>query len=221
MRFCADCEQANPDEAAFCLRCGSKFGAEGAASGAQEEEQQWRTFIGASKAILFSIKGGWSWQSADRYYLEQFRKFASATGPRFRLTWNWAAFLVPPFLWFLYRKMYMYAAVYLLGPIATILLTGLPDVALVWAIIAAATANYLYFWHVKEHLQRVRQKMGPYRAIPDEALHDAGGIQSYVIALGIVLLLLGLIAQVTLVQQLSQEGMPTQGGPAEDDTLAF
>ena len=44
--------------------------------------------------------------------------------PQFALTWNWPAFLFISFLWFLYRKMYLYAAVYAIGPMVSTYLTG-------------------------------------------------------------------------------------------------
>ena len=186
MKFCAQCEQANPDEALFCHRCGSRFGDEGPAT-PQEEEQLWRTFIGPSKTILFSLKDGWSWDRADRYYMEQFRKFTSGGSPRFELTWHWPAFFVDPFLWFLYRKMYLYAAVYLVGPVLFFYLTGDMTVGFIWRVIAGASANYLYYWHVKDHLKEIRGRSRLHRPIPDDALRDTGGVQPYVFGLAILL----------------------------------
>ncbi len=188
MKFCPSCEQANPDEAIFCHRCGSPFGNEPAAAELEmDEDQLWRTFIGPSNTILFSLKKGWEWGSADRYYMEQFRSFTRDSTPRFALTWHWPAFLLDPFLWFLYRKMYMYAAVYLVGPVISFFLTGDITVGFIWRIIAGVSANYLYYWHVKDHLGRVRKEAGPFRPIPQHLLRDTGGVQPYVFVLAILL----------------------------------
>ena len=84
------------------------------------DHDRWRDFIGPN---------------ADRY-LEQFKKFGSPQSPRFALTWNWPAFLFISFLWFLYRKMYLYAAVYAIGPMVSTYLTGDMTSGMVWSVVA-------------------------------------------------------------------------------------
>ena len=202
MKFCTQCEQANPDDAAFCHRCGvamaEETGSESASplpseANVEGEEALWRTFIGSSKTLVFSLKdlmsfrNCWSLQSSDDYYMEQFTHFRAQPTPRFALTWHWPTFLVPPFLWFLYRKMYLYAAVYLVGPSLAFFLTGDPTVTFIWQVIAGATANYLYFWHVQDHLKDIQEQVGLHEPIPDSALRDAGGVQPYVFVLAILL----------------------------------
>lgn len=218
MRFCAQCEQANPDEALFCHRCGSRFADEGAST-PQDEEQLWRTFIGSSKTILFSLKDGWSWDSADRYYMAQFRKFTSAPGQRFALTWHWPAFLVDPFLWFLYRKMYLYAVVYLVGPVLLFYVTGDMSVGFVWRVIAGASANYLYYWHVKDHLKEIREQRGPHHHIPEEVLRDSGGVQIYVFVLAVLLHLF--VVAVILQGPPDPEAVQNQERSTEADPEGF
>lgn len=202
MKFCTQCEQANPDDATFCHRCGvtmaEKTGLSDAPSSPPEdaligEEAVWRTFIGSSKTLIFSLKNlfsftnCWSIESSDNYYMEQFKQFRAEPTPRFALTWHWPAFLVPPFLWFLYRKMYLYAAVYLVGPSLAFFLTGDPTVTFIWQVIAGATANYLYFWHVQDHLKEIQAQVSPQESIPEGALRDAGGVQPYVFVLAVLL----------------------------------
>ena len=101
----------------------------------------WRQFIGPH---------------ADRY-LVHFKKFGLGEEPRFALTWNWPAFLYISFLWFLYRKMYVYAAVYALGPMISTYLTGDLTVGLVWSVMAGATANYVYYWHCREQIGEIKK----------------------------------------------------------------
>lgn len=211
MKACAKCEQQNPDEARFCLQCGAPFSAGGSLDASPEapgeapaaspsvwerptpaeEDALWRAFIGPN---------------ADRY-LQQFKKFTRGPTPGFALTWHWPAFLVDPFLWFLYRKMYLYAAVYAVGPVVSAYLTGDFTVGIVWRIMAGASANYIYFWHVKDRLAEFRAKGRLDAAGREALLKDQGGVQVYVVWLGVALhlLLLALLAAAALQ------------GPAETD----
>lgn len=219
MKLCAECEQANPYEALYCLRCGTRFQAapeEGSEPAARDEEEVWRMFVGSSQTLTFSLKDGWRWDSAANYYLAQFRKFQVGATPRYTLTWHWPAFLIDPFFWFLYRKMYLYAAVYLVGPVIAFLLTGDITVGFIWRVIAGGSANYLYFWHVREHLNGLREQAGPLRPIPESVLRDAGGVQPYVFVLGILLHLFVLFAimQGPPNQALLQEGGDAPAGDA-------
>jgi len=99
MKPCPKCEQQNPDDAHFCGQCGAPFPSV-EPSPLMTDDELWRAFIGPN---------------ADRY-LAQFKKFNFTGAPRYNLTWHWPAFLFIPFLWFLYRKMYLYAFVYAVGP---------------------------------------------------------------------------------------------------------
>ena len=133
MKSCAQCQQQNQEDAKFCYQCGNTLTAEPEAPIAtpviHADENLWRQFIGPH---------------ADRY-LKHFKKFGLGEEPKFALTWNWLAFLYISFLWFLYRKMYVYALVYALGPMISTYLTGDVTVGLVWSIMAGATANYVYY----------------------------------------------------------------------------
>jgi hypothetical protein len=167
---CGKCGQQNPDDALFCQQCGAAFPAPASAP-ALDEGKLCRAFIGPN---------------AERY-VEQFRKFASNGSPHFALTWNWPAFLFDPFLWFLYRKMYLYAAVYAVGPVVSAYATGDFTVGIVWRIMAGVSANYIYYWHVKEHVATIRAKSPLDGAVQNRLLSDLGGVQPYVIWLGVAL----------------------------------
>ena|SRR5579885_1313379 len=225
MKPCATCERQNPDEARFCLQCGQPF--VGAAADRPssspvsepapaiahhgptpdapvappsiwekptpaEEEALWRAFIGPH---------------ADRY-LEQFKKFTRGGSPAFALTWHWPAFLVDPFLWFLYRKMYLYAAVYAVGPVVSAYLTGDLTVGVVWRIMAGASANYIYYWHVRDKLADLRSKGGLDPARQAAMIRDLGGVQVYVVWLGVALHLFLLALLIAAALQ-----GPPDGGP--------
>ncbi len=195
MRTCDSCQQSNPDDARFCLRCGEPFSEETAAPSdapemktsattteeIQTDEQGWRVLIGSAKCLQFTWGGGWSWKPAWEYYQRAFQRFHSAEGPRFALTWNWAPFFIEPFLWFLYRKMYLFALVYLIGPIVSVFLTGDITVPVVWSVIASVSANYVYYWHVKDLFIKVTHQAGPNAEARKHGLADVGGVQPYVL----------------------------------------
>jgi hypothetical protein len=214
VKACQKCDQQNPDEAFFCGQCGTPFSGSSSAPSQEQvsaptmdEAQQWRAFIGPN---------------ADRY-LEQFKKFtggavaagaAGATAPRFALTWHWPAFLFDPFLWFLYRKMYLYALVYAVGPVLSAYFTGDFTVGIVWRIMAGVSANYIYYWHVREHLARVHDRAGHDEAARERVLKDLGGVQPYVIWVGVALHLLLLALLIGAIR----EG-PPEGGKFQRDRV--
>jgi hypothetical protein len=179
---CEKCGQQNPDEALFCQQCGASFTV--APSALLDEGQIWKAFIGPN---------------ADRY-LEQFRKFSSGSTPRFALTWNWPAFLFDPFLWFLYRKMYLYAMVYAVGPVVSAYVTGDFTVGIVWRIMAGVSANYIYYWHVKQHVATIRAKSFQEGTSQERLVRDLGGVQPYVVWLGVALhaLLLAMMIMIAI-----------------------
>jgi len=165
---CPKCEESNPDDARYCQHCGEAF-AEAVAQA--DESELWRRLIGPNSTR----------------YLEQFQKFRTPSGPRYALTWHWPAFLFDPFLWFLYRKMYLYAAVYAVGPVLSFVMTKSLFSDIVWRVGAAVSANYVYYWHVKEKVDRLRGKLWPRSEDGDRVIADEGGVQAYVFWLGVVL----------------------------------
>jgi Protein of unknown function (DUF2628)/Double zinc ribbon len=193
MKSCAQCQQQNQEDAKFCYECGNTLTAEPEAPIAtpviHADENLWRQFIGPY---------------ADRY-LKHFKKFGLGEEPKFTLTWNWPAFLYISFLWFLYRKMYVYALVYALGPMISTYLTGDVTVGLVWSIMAGATANYVYYWHCREQIGALKKNAWTDPAKQDEALKEAGGVQSYVIWIGVALYVLFAI---TMTFKMLQDGPP-------------
>lgn len=179
MKVCHSCGEVNPEEAGYCKRCGVAFRA--ARLDQEVEAEQWRAFIGSMRALRFSWTRGWWWQPADTFYLEQFKAFRTPSRPRFALTWHWPAFLMAPFLWFLYRKMYLYAFLYAVGPALSIVLTGDFSLGIVWNLMAAVSAKYLYYWHIKDHLVHIRRRTEAEQA---RLIKDVGGVQPYVVWVG-------------------------------------
>jgi Protein of unknown function (DUF2628) len=191
MKSCGQCQQQNQEDAKFCHQCGNTLLVEPEApiatpiaSNTHTDEHLWRQFIGPN---------------ADPY-LQCFKKFGLGGEPKFALTWNWPAFLYISFLWFLYRKMYVYALVYAVGPMISTYLTGDITVGLVWSIMAGATANYVYYWHCREQIGAIKKGAWTDPAKRDEALKEAGGVQPYLIYVGIAFYVLFILTMIKMVQ---------------------
>lgn len=202
MKSCSQCQQQNQDDSNFCYQCGNALASSAAPSAAagvisnQVESDLWRDFIGPN---------------ADRY-LEQFKKFSGAQSPRFALTWNWPAFLYVSFLWFLYRKMYLYAAVYAIGPMVSTYLTGDMTSGVVWSVVAGATANYVYYWHCREQIATIKQQAWNDPAQQQTAIREEGGVQPYVVWVGVIFYLLFFLMMFKMLQEGALE---PQNGPSK------
>ena len=207
MTACSQCHQQNPDDANFCHQCGTKLAEEARATAepatevratrpAEDAETLWRQFIGPN---------------AD-HYLTVFRKFSANGQPRFALSWNWPAFLYISFLWFLYRKMYLHAFVYAVGPMVSTYFTGDFSAGIVWSVMAGATGNYLYYWHCREHIAEIKKAGGVDQAGQAAALKEAGGVQPYVIWVGVFFYIIFLATLTKMVQ----EGPPDLDRPVEE-----
>jgi hypothetical protein len=220
MNDCPSCSQENPEAANFCLQCGqalvshsSEVGSEAVqAKTTPTQSQLWETFIGPSKSLQFSMKTGWVWRSGFLYYKEKFSAIETPQGPRFALSWNWPAALFDSFLWFLYRKMYMFALLYAVAPAIAIFLTGDMMVGIVSRILAGGSANYLYYWHVKDKVQRIMAVPNLDALARARLIQEEGGVQTYVLWLGAALhvLMLGLLIAAIV-----------QGPPGEDPLGGF
>jgi hypothetical protein len=196
MKPCGQCQQQNQDDANFCYQCGNELAVTGASTAipSRSDADLWREFIGPN---------------ADRY-LEQFKKFGPPHAPRFALTWHWPAFLYVSFLWFLYRKMYLYAAVYAIGPVVSTYLTGDMTSGIVWSVVAGATANYVYYWHCREQIAAIKQQAWNDSVQQHAALKEEGGVQPYVIWVGVMFYLLFSLTMFKILQEgaLDQEKGP-------------
>jgi hypothetical protein len=219
MNACPSCSQENPEAANFCLQCGQALATSSAAGDPEvvqtkatpTQSQLWETFIGPSKSIQFSLKTGWVWRPAFLYYKEKFAQIETPEGPRFALSWSWPAALFDSFLWFLYRKMYMFALLYAVAPALAIFLTGDMMVGIVSRILAGASANYLYYWHVKDKVQRIMAVPNLDASVRARLIQEEGGVQPYVLWLGAALhaLMLGLL--IAAIVQGPPDADPTRG----------
>ena len=78
------------------------------------------------------------------YYQRQFNRFEDSRGSSFKLTWHWPAFFFF-FLWALYRKLWLWAAAYMVVGAGIMMLPrpGVPS--LVWLLAWPLVANYIYY----------------------------------------------------------------------------
>jgi hypothetical protein len=77
-------------------------------------------------------------------------------------------------------------------------------VGLVWSIMAGATANYVYYWHCREQIGEIKKTSWADPVKQDEALKEAGGVQSYVIWVGVAVYIIFALTMAKMVQ----DGLP-------------
>ncbi|WP_027178301.1 DUF2628 domain-containing protein [Maridesulfovibrio bastinii] len=110
-------------------------------------------------------------------YLYKFSKFRIRNN-RFALTWHWPAFFFGPF-WFLYRKLYLWAALSLvfvsIGGFLVQLACGI-------------CANYIYYLDCRKKIQHIKS-CNPEHSTA-EALREAGGVHRWVLWNSIALVLI-------------------------------
>ncbi|MCP9462282.1 MAG: hypothetical protein NNA24_09600, partial [Nitrospira sp.] len=87
-------------------------------------------------------------------------------------------------------------------------LTGDMSAGLIWGIMAGVTGNYLYYWHCREHIEKIKKIGGLSPADREAALKEAGGVQPYVIWVGVALYILFFIS----LAKMAQEGAPDRDG---------
>lgn len=105
----------------------------------------------------------------------------------------------------------MYALVYAIGPVVSAYLTGDFTVGIVWRIMAGATGNYIYYWHLKDQLQTIASRSGLDPMAQARLLGQEGGVQPYVLWLGIALHLLMIGILIAAVGEGPPGEMPFPG----------
>jgi hypothetical protein len=78
-------------------------------------------------------------------------------------------------------------------------------------VVAGATANYVYYWHCREHIAAIKQQAWNDPAQQQTAVQEEGGVQPYVIWVGVVLYL---IFSLTMFRMLQEGGWDLEKAPA-------
>jgi hypothetical protein len=191
MSQCPHCRQEIAPGAGQCPLCGGELPAGGQApppppppdpgqryyqggsgqafpgAGLEITTQDWRDFLGPN---------------ADAY-LPKFTRFAPGGRETFVATWHWPAFLAT-FWWFLYRKLYLWFGLCLVGMF-------IPHLRwLVW-IAAGIAANYIYFIEAQKQI-RALKATSPAGELPAR-LAQAGGVHPWVPWVGVLVSLGGFL----------------------------
>ncbi len=125
-------------------------------------------------------------------YKTAFERFTRTGTPRFAFSWNWPAFFCGVW-WYLYRKMYLWAAV---DFALSVFFGWTLFVPLLWAMARAVTGNYLYFRQADRTIREFRSNP-PGGSAVDPAnlarLAREGGVHRWIpwaAVIGVVLLLI-------------------------------
>ena len=175
------------------------------------------------------------------YYAQKFAKFAAGGGV---LSWHWPAFFLTSF-WVLYRKMWMWAAIYWLGiPIAVTVAEIALGIAIDPAVASLATwvaylvimflvapliANFLYFKHAEAKVAKVGSSSMS-AAQQAVELDRIGGTSKIVYVIGplVVIFLVGVISAIAIpayqdytIRAQVSEGLSLAGGPKAAITESY
>ncbi len=132
--FCLNCGKEIKDDATFCIACGQKVGEATTGSGSNSNSNS-EMLLDYDIERLIGKK--------QEYYVPKF-KIMKQTGKK--TSWNWGAFLFSA-MWFVYRKMYLYAVLtfFVAGGLSYIS----SYLSFAFYIVLGIFGNYIYMNHLE------------------------------------------------------------------------
>lgn len=134
--FCLNCGKEIADNATFCPACGQRVGNSSSSDNSS-------TTTDATSEILIDYDVECLIGEKSEYYIRKF-KLMKQTGKK--TSWNWCSFLFST-LWFVYRKMYLYAFILFLVGSGLSYISSYLSFAV--TICAGIFGNYIYMTHLE------------------------------------------------------------------------
>jgi hypothetical protein len=200
MNYCTKCGKEITQDGNFCHSCGGKLKLQDNEQFIETSLEDFKNFIGKKSDV----------------YVRKFNKFNIGGVDQFSATWHWPAFFLSfismPFLWFLYRKLYLWSIIFFviygfLAPIITWIFydfslisfnitTLIPIIFLSISLLITPpiVTNYFYYRHVKKKILLLRS-INTSSDISQE-LKGIGGVNKWV--LKVIYIVLSLIILVIL-----------------------
>lgn len=225
--FCQKCGAQNDDSASFCSNCGTPLHLADAEQ-PHSQEALYKAVIGPKN---------------QDYYLRHFARFDR--DGRVGATWHWPAFFVT-FYWFLYRKMWIHAAVYFFLPYLVMFALGMvggvlgesgkSTIGIAYLVYVAATflippmyANAFYYKQCKEKISDTSLTTHDYQRQLGE-LSGKGGTSNAAlifVLIFVVIAFIGILAAIAIpaYQQYTTRAHTaealTVGGKAADSVADY
>lgn len=128
-------------------------------------------------------------------YIIKFKSFQAGGFDSFKVTWHWPAFFVP-FIWLLYRKLYLWA-------LLIFCLSIIPYVGFIVMIVMGITANYLYYKDAKKKILALNSLHKTSESQGSDEIAHAGGVNNVAVWIGAILfiiVIIGVLAAIALPQ---------------------
>ena len=178
--YCRYCGKDIGDNDNFCIACGKPTGMGNTASTGNTGTNTTASYEPDATAVELIGKN-------TDYYVSRFQRI-KWNGKR--ISWNWPAFLAGP-LWLVYRKLYGWAAGYILLNLFLIS----DGLGIIVSVISGLFANYIY-------MQRIENLTADAKKLPlserTQFIHEKGGV-NVVAVIALIVLFIVFIALIVSV----------------------